>query len=180
VSETHASIGQQLDDLGLTVELERGHRVLEATVTLVTGDDEFGAEQHRPINLPRQKPGATPVPHPVERRIVTVVAEGQEVSEEQRKRVTDWLEANGVDPRRVARRPITIESNLRGDMASRVVIGFWEYYENAAGQRVINERTLEGALLCERWVEQKVPLAPDPTWKGWDAARAQHAAEGSE
>lgn len=121
---------------------------------------------------------AVPVPHPVERRIVTVISEGQEIAGEQRKRVADWLEANGVDHRRVVSGPITIESKMHGDAVGRQVIGFWEYYENPDGHRVINEKTLEDALKFERWVELKVPLAPDPAWPGWDAWRA-HRVNGS-
>jgi len=114
------------------------------------------------------------VPYPVERRIVTVVAEGQQLSQEQRERVSRWLQANGVDHRRVALAPITIESKVYGDTAGRQVIGFREYYETPDGRRVINERTLDGALTYERWVEQKAPLEPDPAWEGWDAWNARH------
>jgi hypothetical protein len=121
-----------------------------------------------------------PVPHPAELRTVTVVSEGQEVSEEQRKRVADWLEANGVDHRRVCLGPITIESKLYGDQVGREIIGFREFYETANGQRVINERTLKEALTYERWVEQKVPLEPDPAWNGWEAWRAEASSRGTD
>lgn len=172
---TGESIGQQLDALGLAVDLEPGDRVLEATVTLVTGGDS-ASEQHRPIRLPIQKPGTTPVPNPVERRTVTVVAEGQEISEEQRQRVMAWLTANGIDPRRVARGAITIECTMRGDQVGRQVIGFTEYYENADGHREMNWKSRDGALTFERWVVQEVPLEPDPAWKGWPAWHAEIAA----
>lgn len=115
------------------------------------------------------------VPHPIELRVVTVVDEGQEISEEQRKRVADWLDANGVDHRRVVG-PVSIETKMRGDEVGRQVIGFREYYEDADGHRTINEKTLKEALTYERWVEQKVPLGPDPEWEGWDAWRAENQA----
>lgn len=172
MTETNATIGQQLDDMGLSGDLAPGHRVVEATVTLVTNQDGYGEEIHRPIRLPRQEPGSTPVPHPVQRRITTVVADGQELSEEQRRRVVAWLKANGIDPGRVTRGAITIESNMHGDQVGRQVIGFSEYYENPDGQREMNWKTRDAALTYERWVEQTVPLEPDPTWKGWDAHRA--------
>lgn len=178
MSQPIGTIGQQLDDLGLNDGLPDGHRVVEATVHLVTGQEGCAAEEiHGPISLPRKEPGSTPVPHPVEGRIVTVVADGQEISEEQRKRVIGWLKANGIDPGRVVRRrAITIESNMHGDQVGRQIIGFAEYYENPDGQREMNWKTRDAALTYERWVEQKVPLEPDPAWKGWDSHRAEMAA----
>ncbi|MFD7615766.1 hypothetical protein [Streptomyces sp. NPDC059802] len=113
------------------------------------------------------EPGAMPVPNPVERRIVTVLRGGQDISEEQRLRVARWLEANGIDPKRVAREQITIESQVRGDRESGHLIGFTEYYVNADGHKVINEKTHDGAVTYERWVRQTVPLEPDPAWGGW-------------
>jgi hypothetical protein len=115
------------------------------------------------------KPKRTLAPHPVERRIVEVVQEGQELSDEQRTRVAAWLEANGIEPRRVALNTITVECNVHGSRESRHVIGFHEYYETPDGQRTINERTLDAALTFQRWVAQTVPLEPDPMWEGWDA-----------
>jgi hypothetical protein len=176
VTDTPATIGQQLDALGLAVDLAPGERVLEATVTLVTGGDG-AAEQHRPMRLPRQEPGSTPVPNPVERRIVTVVAEGQQISEEQRRRVVAWLTANGIDPHLVATgAAITIECRMHGDQVGRQIIGYTEYYKNANGQREINWKTRDGALTFERWVVQEVPLEPDPTWQGWPAWHAEVSA----
>lgn len=121
------------------------------------------SEETRPSDQPML------VPFPVELRIVTVVSEGQQVSEEQRERVGQWLQANGIDHRRVTGGPITIESKMRGDVVGRQVIGFWEYYETPEGTRVINEKTLTSALTYQRWVEQTVPLEPDPDWDGWEA-----------
>lgn len=170
---TEKTIGAQLDDLGLSVDLAPGDRVLEATVTLVTGQDGYGAERHEPVTLPRPTPGAIPVPHPVERRIITVVSDRQQISDEQRTRIVTWLKANGIDPRRVTRNAITIECKMHGDRPGRQVIGFTEYYENPEGQKEMNWHTLDGALTYQRWVEQRVPLEPDPEWTGWDARHAE-------
>jgi hypothetical protein len=170
---TERSIGTQLDDLGLTADLEEGDRVLEATVTLVTGNDS-GSWHHRPIKVP-SAPGGIPVPQPLERRVVTVVAEGQQISSEQRQRIVTWLKANGIDPHRVADGAITIEYRMRGDRAGHGVIGFREYYESPEGHRTVNELTLDGALTYERWVRETTPLEPDPTWEGWEAMTAHRA-----
>jgi hypothetical protein len=170
---TERSIGTQLDDLGLTADVEEGHRVLEATVTLVTGDDSE-SWHHQPIKVP-SAPGVIPVPHPLERRIVTVVAEGQQVSIEQRQRIVTWLKANGIEPRRVADGAITVEYRMRGDRSGPGVIGFREYYESPQGHRTINERTLDGTLTYERWVRETTPLEPDPAWEGWEAMAAHRA-----
>ncbi|MYW43055.1 hypothetical protein [Streptomyces sp. SID161] len=123
------------------------------------------------MTLPQPKRNL--VPHPVERRIVEVMQEGQELSEEQRMRIAAWLEANGVEPRRVAQKTITVECKVSGNRESRHVIGFHEYYETPDGHRTINERTLEGALTFQRWVAQTVPLEPDPEWEGWDERQAR-------
>lgn len=170
---TEKTIGEQLDALGLSVDIPLGERVLEATVTLVTGGDEGAAEQHQPISLPRSEPGTVPVPHPVELRIITVVAEGQEVSEEQRARIVAWLGANGIDPGRVARGAITIRCHMHGDRPGRQVIEFTEYYESPDGYREMNWKTRDGALTYRRWVEQKAPIEPDPLWIGWAAKHAE-------
>lgn len=114
-----------------------------------------------------------PVPCPVELRIVTVVSADQEISEEQRQRVAVWLEDNGIQPNRVATgRPVTVESQIRGDQESNPIIGFTEYYEDENGSRVLNEKTRDEALTYQRWVRQRVPLGPDPNWEGWEAWRA--------
>jgi hypothetical protein len=170
---TEKTIGTQLDDLGLCAEIAQGVRVLEATVTLVTCRDDEAAERHDPITLPVPEPGGVPVPHPVERRITTVLSAGQKVSEEQRARVAAWLKANGIDPRRVSRDAITIECNMRGERPGRQVIEFTEYYQDTEGHREMNWKTRDGALTYRRWVEQKVPLDPDPTWTGWEAKHAE-------
>lgn len=170
---TEKTIGEQLDDLGLSADLPPGERVVEATVTLVTGREGYGVEHHRPIHLPPQTPGVIPVPHPVEWRIITVVSEGQQISKEQRARIVAWLRANGIDPRRVALGAITIECKMRGERPGRQIIGFTEYYEDADGHREMNCKTLDGPLTYQRWVEQKVPIEPDPAWNGWGAKHAE-------
>ena len=104
---------------------------------------------------------------------MTVVAEGQDISEEQRQRVCAWLEANGIDANRVVQGPITTESTIHGDREGRAVIAFREYYEDRNGKRVINEKTLDDALTYDRWVQQKVPLEPDPMWADWASRRAE-------
>ncbi len=167
------TIGAQLDDLGLSMDLPPGEQVIEATVTLVTGREGYSSERHHPMRVPAEQPGSMPVPHPVERRIVTVVKAGQAVSDEQRARIVQWLQANGIDPSRVARGAITVECNMRGDRPGRQIIGFTEYYEGPQGHREMNWQTLDGALTYQRWVEQTVPIAPDPQWTGWEAWHAE-------
>ena len=119
------------------------------------------------------KPKRTLAPFPVERRIIEVMQEGQELNDEQLARIAAWLEANGIEARRVALKTITVECDVRGDRESRHVIGFHEYYETPDGHRVMNERTLEEALTFQRWVVQTVPLELDPQWEGWDAYHAR-------
>lgn len=174
MSQPHESIGQQLDALGLTsFVMPDGHRVEEATISLVTGEEDHGREIHRPVRLPLQNPGSIPVPHPVERRIVTVVTEGQDLNTEQRARIVAWLRSNGIDPGRVALGTITVECNMHGDRPGQQIIGFTEYYENPDGQREMNWSTRDGALTYQRWVVQAVPIEPDPSWKGWGAWHAE-------
>lgn len=174
------TLGQQLDAMGLTLDVPEGHRVREATVHLVTGQDGHGHEIHPPVKLPSQEPGSVPVPHPVERRIVTIVSEGQQISDEQRERVKTWLRANGIDPNKVAFGDITVEYKMHGDEPGRQVIGFTEFYESPDGHREINARTLDGALTFQRWVVQQVPIEPDPTWQGWPKWHEETAAKKSE
>ncbi|MFJ6069053.1 hypothetical protein ACIQHU_39190 [Streptomyces tendae] len=180
MSEARLSIGQQLDDLGLALAVPVGHRVHEATVQLVTSPEEYAHVVHRPIKLPLQEPGSVPVPHPVERCVITVVAEGQRISPEQHERVKTWLRANGIDPAKVAFGDITVEYKMRGDQPGRQVIGFTEFYENPDGQREMNWKTQESALTFQRWVVQQVPIEPDPTWQGWPKWHAEMAAKRAE
>lgn len=110
-----------------------------------------------------------PAPFPVETRIVTVVKDGDALSPEQRERLCKWLRANGIDPARVAHFPITVESRIRGAEDTNHVIGFTEYYLDEEGHKVINMKTLDGVMTYQRWVQQQVPIEPDPQWEGWDA-----------
>ncbi|MFF6866644.1 hypothetical protein [Streptomyces ardesiacus] len=180
MSEVHLSIGQQLDALGLDLAVPEGHRVHEATVQLVTGLEGDVHVAHRPIKLPLQEPGSVPVPNPVERRVITVVAEGQRISPEQHERVKTWLRVNGIDPKKVAFGDITVEYRMRGDQPGRQVIGFTEFYESPDGHREMNARTLDGALTFQRWVVQQVPIEPDPTWQGWPKWHEEIAARRAE
>ncbi|MCA1220256.1 hypothetical protein [Streptomyces sp. 8L] len=104
-------------------------------------------------------------PNPVALHVVTVVAEGQEIVEEQRARLADWLEANGIDPKRVSQRgPITVETRMHeGQLIGQGLIGFQEYYLDGDGHKELNEKTVE-PFTYERWVRQQVPLGPDPAW----------------
>ncbi|MFB6665951.1 hypothetical protein [Streptomyces parvus] len=111
-----------------------------------------------------------PVPSPIERRIVTVVKGGQEITGEQRERINRWLRANEINPARVAAHSgITVECNVRGPHEVRHVIGFTEFYVDQDGHKVLNPRNLHDAMTDERWVDQVVPLEADPNWSGWDA-----------
>jgi len=164
------TIGSQLDDLGLTLDLEEGDRVLEATVSLVTGNDAANcAVEHRPIDLPVKKPGSVPVPHPVERRIITVVAENQELSAEQLDRTRTWLAANGIDPALVTRGAITLEGTMCEGRPGCQYIGFQQYYLED-GNKVHSPDT-NSAVKFHRYVEQSVELEPDPAWEGWELDR---------
>ncbi|MCF0086585.1 MULTISPECIES: hypothetical protein [unclassified Streptomyces] len=168
------TIGSQLDDLGLALDLEEGHRVLEATVTLVTGNDDYGV-QHRPIELPMKEPGSIPVPHLVERRVITVVAEDQELSAEQLDRVRTWLTANGIDPAVVAGGTITIEGTMYRGELGRQYIGFHQYYlENGSK---VHAPIANSAVKFHRYVEQVVELEPDPAWEGLDPNPAEHGGD---
>lgn len=165
---TEQKIGAQLDALGLTADIEDGHRIAEATVEITTESaDGLGGYWHAVARYPRPEHGATPVPSPVERRVVTVFREGQELSDEQGERIKRWLAANGLDPKRVARKTITVECNVRGESENAHIIGFTEFYVDETGSKVIDEKTLQDAAMYQRWVRQIVPLEPDPNWGGW-------------
>ncbi|KPC69476.1 hypothetical protein ADL35_41845 [Streptomyces sp. NRRL WC-3753] len=104
-----------------------------------------------------------PVPNGPEWRIVQVVSDdaANTASAEQRQRIVDWLSANEVDPKQVALKAIAVETEWRGDKPCRSLIRFWQYCTDPSGAKLINERT-RGPLLFERWVQQQVPLAPEP------------------
>lgn len=113
------------------------------------------------------------VPHPVTKCIVTVVEDGQEITDEQRSRVVTWLSENGVDPSLVVPGPITLEYKAFGERKGRQFIGFRQYYLED-GHKVHALVTNE-AVTFHRYVEQSVELAPDPTWEGWKAYDARIA-----
>lgn len=113
------------------------------------------------------------VPHPVVKHIVTVVRRGQQQSAEQRGRVVAWLRANGIDPNLVAQGDITLEYGMFGDGPGRQLIGFTQFYVED-GQKVHAE-VENDAVKFHRYVAQRVPLEPDPSWPGWDAFRAEQA-----
>ncbi|WP_392892350.1 hypothetical protein [Streptomyces sp. LN699] len=58
---TEQKIGAQLDELGLTVDLEDGDRVTEAVVTITTTLEDYGGHmRHKPVHVPT--PELKPVP----------------------------------------------------------------------------------------------------------------------
>lgn len=113
------------------------------------------------------------VPHPVERRIVTVTSEGREISSEQRERVVAWLKANGIEPADVVPGDIRVETSVYGDR-ERSFIAFTQYVNDANGTRIFDWRE-KGALTVERLVEQDAELPADPAWEGWEAYRQRMA-----
>lgn len=101
------------------------------------------------------------VPRTLETRIVTVVEDGQAISDEQRERVCAWLRANDVDPKVVSREAITIEYTEGPFGRSSGRIWFTQYYVNAEGSKEFDWRT-KGAIQFQRCVLQMVELEPDP------------------
>lgn len=106
----------------------------------------------------------SPVPHPVETRIIKVIEEGQEITDQQRERVAAWLEANGIDSKRVPlKAELLVESSHLPDGSSkRSLIKIREYYLNGDGSRVVDPKTGNDPVTYERWVEQRVQLEPEP------------------
>lgn len=123
------------------------------------------------MTKPPDLPKSHLAPAPVVQHIVTVVEEGQELTAEQRARTAAWLEANGIDPRLVARDEITVRYKTYGSKPGRKLIGFHQFYEED-GVRVFDWAT-NAALTFQRSVEQTVELAPDPAWEGWDRYYAE-------
>lgn len=101
------------------------------------------------------------VPRPRETRIVTVVEDGQAISEEQRERICVWLRANGVDPKTVSRKALTIEYAEGPFGRSPGRIWFTQYYVNAEGSKEHAQHTNE-AVQFRRCVHQTVELDSDP------------------
>lgn len=101
------------------------------------------------------------VPRPVETRIVTVVEDRQDISDEQRERIYTWLRANDVDPDLVSRKAVTIEYTEGPFGRSPGRIWFTQYYVNADGSKEHALHTNE-AVQFQRCVHQKAELEPDP------------------
>lgn len=160
-SHASPSIGQQLDSLGLTLDLEEDERVVEATVSLTTGTDVGGVIVHLPIELPPPPPGEVPVPHPLLWCSRRVMRENQPLSDEQRERIVRWLTANEIDPKFTARGPITIEYVVDGQRETNHMICFTEYYKDAEGHKTLDPKTRKAATY-PRSVEQIVALEPEP------------------
>lgn len=169
-------VGDQLDALGLLVSLAPGERVVEAEVHVATSSGDGGLMHQLPIRVPKPDPSDAPVPHPIEKRITTVIAEGQEVSEEQRGRVTAWLRANGIDPKQVPGGPITVECREERGRSFGHRICFMQYQLDERGDRMASDRDPSKVLSYERCVRQKVPLTDDPVLPAFlaecDRARA--------
>lgn len=158
---TAQKIGAQLDELGLTLDIG-DERVVEAEVMVTTESTDGSLTMHNIVGAPRKDPNTTPVPFPRERRIVTVVSVGQELSEEQRLRIAAWFRANEVDPSTVAPGEITIHCRALGGREGHHRICFTEYYRDSDGHRIVDERTGRGVLTYPRCVRQVSPLPPDP------------------
>lgn len=108
-----------------------------------------------------EEPGATAVPHPNELRIVIVLAQGQQMDEEQRERVCAWFRSNQIDPKVVSiMEPVTIEYRFH-PRASSALIRFHQHYVNDEGHRESHPITHE-AVRFERVVPMRVPLPPQP------------------
>ncbi|MFE6126731.1 hypothetical protein ACFQ6Q_00440 [Streptomyces sp. NPDC056437] len=157
---TPTPIGSQLDELGLVLSLGDGERVLEAEVSAVTTGGHADI-QHGPIRVPKPATGQTPVPHPIETRIVTVVTEGQDISDEQRARVCAWLTANNIDAALVAQNDVVVQCKAQGDRESGHAIGFHQIYRDPDGRKVYDPMTRD-VVMFQRWVPQTVALDPEP------------------
>lgn len=102
------------------------------------------------------------VPHALETRIVTVVEDDQDISDEQRERICAWLRANDVDPKLVnSAKAVTIEYTEGPFGRNPGRIWFTQYYVNAEGSKEHALHTNE-AVQFRRCVHQAVELEPDP------------------
>ncbi|MFG2677049.1 hypothetical protein [Streptomyces sp. NPDC048445] len=157
---TKQKIGSQLDQLGLTVDMENGDRVAEAVVTVTTYQGEGMLMHHTPIRVPTPEP--RPVPYPVERRVTTVVDADQVLSETQQQRLRVWLEANGIDPKFVSTGgSITVHSRAVDGSEGAYRIRYTEYCRDEKGHKFMDPGAGEAATV-ERCVLQSVPLDEDP------------------
>ncbi|MGO1025556.1 hypothetical protein ACTOXX_33835 [Streptomyces rubiginosohelvolus] len=159
---TDQKIGAQLDDLGLVIDMEEGDRVAEAVVTVTTRLRSGALMDHQPVHVPAQ---FKPVPYPVQRRVVTIMEANQLLSEGQKQRVRDWLEANGIDPKWVsAAGPITVHSRAVNGNEGGYRIKYTEFCRGEDGQRFADPG-LNEAVTVERCVLQTVALDEDPEVK---------------
>jgi hypothetical protein len=117
-------------------------------------------------------------PAPVAKQIVTVVKEGQVLTDEQRDRIAAWLKANGINPKQVTQGQITVTYGVYGSKAGRKSITFEQYYDEG-GCRLFDPVTREAAKF-QRHVEQTVELDPDPAWVGWDEHEKEMAVRRAE
>lgn len=113
------------------------------------------------------------VPSPVEKRIITIFETGQNITHEQRQRIRHWLQANEIEPARVALDTITVEYNVRPRSTSPGIICFTEYYLDSDGHKMLDPKTHPEAAKFQRHVEQKAEIEPDPHLS---AAIAEHEA----
>jgi len=166
-------IGEQLDELGLKVNVEDGHRIVEAHVQVTFAPEDDGYLFETQASAYEEPVGTVWLPDPVVRQVVTVCKGTAQLTEEQRTRLSAWLSANGIDPTSVSSfGDITIETRMHGDDKGRSFIGFTQYVPDGDSSRVYDWRQ-KGALTVERLVEQTAELEPDPTWQGWDAWRSE-------
>ncbi|MFD8384236.1 hypothetical protein ACFV2X_37930 [Streptomyces sp. NPDC059679] len=112
------------------------------------------------------------VPSPVEKRIITIFETGKNITDEQQQRIRHWLQANEIEPARVALDTITVEYNVRPRSTSPGIICFTEYYLDSDGHKIFDIKAHEAAKFL-RHVEQKVEIDPDPHLS---AAIAEHEA----
>jgi hypothetical protein len=157
---TMEKVGARLDELGLTVDVLDGETIAEAEVTVTTENESGGRARHLAVCVP--PPALKPIPYPIEQRIITVIADDQTISEEQRSRVAAWLKANGIDPQFVSMSAITLTFQAMGDKVGRYRIHYTEYFRDENGYRFADAGSPE-AVTVQRCVAQKVPLGEDPT-----------------
>ncbi|MGY5127279.1 hypothetical protein [Streptomyces nigrescens] len=99
----------------------------------------------------------------METRIITVAKAAQDITDEQRQRVSSWLKANGVAPHLVSTdHDITIHYRVQGDRQGPGRIHYTQYYEDETGHKVADPGT-QGAVTFPRCVAERVPLEPDPS-----------------
>lgn len=118
-------------------------------------------------------PSSECVPRHYDCFTTTVVAENQEISEEQRIRVSDWLQANGVDTKDVTF-PITIQGRIYNGQKHHQVIVFNAYHRDETGARYADPRDNSTAMKITLAVRMRVDLALDPQISGVARAETDH------